>query len=509
MNKIGLYQWTKELARIRGKQVGFSNYEFLKRIYRDDSPHIVVMKGAQIGVSELLINTAIWFCETMGGNVLYVMPTQTAMNDFSQARVLPRLGYEETKKHVAKMSLQKIGRGHLYMRGSDSRNQIITVDADLLIRDELDWMTTEHIPMMEERLGASEFKWKRDVSTPTYPDFGIDKAFSASDQHRYLIKCEHCPKEQELDFWENIKYKLNGAGEVVEAKVVCAKCGRSLNRLAKGRWEAAYPSRDVRGYKINRLYSPLTTLDNLILASKKTSESEIQTFYNFTLGISYSPKGGKVGRDLILACRDPEYVMPAAHRGPTTMGVDVGRELNVRISSHEGGERRAVYIGTVKNFEDLDPLMVRFHVACGCVDALPETRKAKEFARRFEGKIRLVYFSTQEELLRLKDSDDGFAEAHCARTQLLDEVAAGFSHAVNILPRNVEEIEDYIKQVTANVRVIQQDAQGRDKAKWIASTPDHYFFAEAYDVLAEKVLYPEGVTGGVIIFPKFSSGRED
>lgn len=474
---IGLLEWVASYATIRGKPFGLKHYKFLEDIYMDESPRIVIMKAAQIGISELCVNTALWFCETKGGNVLYVMPTQSAMNDFSQARVLPRLGYEEPKKSVAKMGLQKIGQGHLYMRGSDSPRQVTIVDADLLIRDELDWMTAEHVPMMEERLGASEFKWIRDVSTPTHPDFGIHKKFLKTDQHRWMLKCPHCNKHQELDFWENLK----------GGKVVCVKCGKELDRTMVGEWVPEFPSRSLRGYKVSRLCSPLTTVDNLILASEATSESEIQTFHNFTLGIPRSPKGGKIGRDLILACRDSEYLMPEAHKGVTTMGVDVGAVLNVRISQHTAQGRRAVYIGIVKTFGDLRGLMKQFHVGLCCIDALPETRKAKEFAKAFEGKVKLVYFSSQEELVKLKDSDDGYAEVHCARTQLLDEVMAEFAEGRNILPRNVEEIEDYIKQVTAEVRVIQQDSQGRDKVKWIASSPDHYLFAEAYDVLAMKI----------------------
>ncbi|GAI39362.1 unnamed protein product [marine sediment metagenome] len=179
------------------------------------------------------------------------------------------------------------------------------------------------------------------------------------------------------------------------------------------------------------------------------------------------------------------------------MGVDVGSVLNVRISSYEGGQRRAVYIGIVQDFGDLRDLMLRFHVGLCCIDALPETRKAKEFAKAFEGKVKLVYFSSQEELLTLKKSDDGYAEAHCARTQLLDEVMAEFTGGRNILPRNVEEVEDYVKQVTAPVRIIRQDREGRDKATWIASSPDHYLFAEAYDVLASKLLEVYATTATV------------
>jgi hypothetical protein len=485
---VNLLEWVGAYGTIRGDPFSFKNYRFLRDIYKDESQRVVIIKPSQMGISELCINTALWFADTKAGNVLYCMPTQSQIDDFSQARVTPhfdnssylrsRLIAVEGEKAVDKVRLRKLGNSHIYFRGSDHLRQIISVDADMLIRDEVDFMVSEHLTPMEKRLGASQYKWIRDCSTPTYPDFGIHRMFLETDQRAYLLKCKACNHWQELDFFENVK----------DGKVVCVKCGKELNRLAEGEWVAQNPSADVHGYRLSRLNSPLTSIEELVKNSKKMSESDQQTFYNFDLGIVRSPKGGKLSRELILACRDMNYELPISSSEPCTMGVDVGNVLNVRISQHSESGRRAVHIGTVSSFSELGDLMLRYRVVTCCIDALPETRKAKEFADSFRGKVTLVYFAgdKQRELYVIKSSD-GYVEAHCSRTQLLDEVVAEINQARNILPRSIEDVQDYIKQLTAGVRVIQHDDQGKDKPTWISAGADHYLFAEAYDKLASLI----------------------
>lgn len=485
---MNLLEWVGCYSTIRGEPFSFQNYRFLRDIYKDESEHIVIIKPSQMGISELCINTSLWFADKKAGNVLYCMPTQSQIDDFSQARVTPhfdnspylrsRLVAVEGEKAVDKVRLRKLGHSHIYFRGSDHPRQIISVDADILIRDEVDFMVSDHLSTMEARLGASQYKWIRDVSTPTYPDFGIHKMFLDTDQRTYQLKCPGCNHWQELDFFENVR----------DDKVICIKCGKELNRLAEGEWIAQNPSAEVHGYKLSRLNSPLTSVKELMRNSKKMSESDQQKFYNFDLGIPRSPKGGKLSRELILACRDMEYDMPVFSEEPTTMGADVGGVINVRISQHTPQGRRAVFIGIVDSFEELASLMLRYRVAACCVDAMPETRKVKEFASKFEGKVMLVYFApeSQRELYTFKTSD-GYTEIFASRTQLLDELVNEINQTRNILPRGVEDINDYTKQMTAGVRVIEQDSQGRDKPRWVSSGADHYLFAEAYDLLAMRI----------------------
>ena len=67
----------------------------LHAIYQDDDPLLVIQKSAQVFASEFLVNTALWAADTKQGghgNALYVMPTQTQMDDFSQARFDKAIG---------------------------------------------------------------------------------------------------------------------------------------------------------------------------------------------------------------------------------------------------------------------------------------------------------------------------------------------------------------------------------------------------------------------------------
>ena len=58
----------------------------LQALYQDTHPFIVIQKAAQVFISEYLVNVALWTADTgQGGrgNALYVMPTQTLVDDFS------------------------------------------------------------------------------------------------------------------------------------------------------------------------------------------------------------------------------------------------------------------------------------------------------------------------------------------------------------------------------------------------------------------------------------------
>jgi hypothetical protein len=60
-------------------------------IYQDTHPFVVVQKPAQVGITELNLNLALWCASTNQGgrgNVLYLMPTQENADRLSQRRFL-------------------------------------------------------------------------------------------------------------------------------------------------------------------------------------------------------------------------------------------------------------------------------------------------------------------------------------------------------------------------------------------------------------------------------------
>ena len=193
----------------------------LRAIYDDRHPLVVIQKAAQVFASEYLVNTALWAADTgQGGrgNVLFVMPTQTQVNDFSQARIDRAIGDSAYLRErlmpvppgrpgPVRQNLKKVGSGYLYLRGSDSRRQLTSVDADVVLLDEYDLMAEGVLPLAQKRLASSRLGWLRVASTPRLPEAGINGLFLASDQRYYLLRCPACRTEQRLTWDANVDPK--------------------------------------------------------------------------------------------------------------------------------------------------------------------------------------------------------------------------------------------------------------------------------------------------------------
>ena len=152
----------------------------LQDVYLDDHPFLVIQKAAQVFCTEFLINTALWAADTRQGgrgNALYVMPTQTQVDDLSQARfdrAIAESAYLQQRLHPpppgkggpARMRLKRLGQGYFYFRGADNRRQLTSVDADIVLLDEFDLMAEGVLELAMKRLASSRLGWLRVASTP-------------------------------------------------------------------------------------------------------------------------------------------------------------------------------------------------------------------------------------------------------------------------------------------------------------------------------------------------------
>ncbi len=471
----------------------------LRAIYEDRHPIVVIQKAAQVFASEYLVNTALWAadtCQGKRGNVLFVMPTQTRVNDFSQARIDRAIGDSPYLRHrlmpspparpgPIRQSLKKIGPGYIYLRGSDSRRQLTSVDADVVLLDEYDLMADGVLALAQKRLASSRLGWMRVASTPRIPEAGINGLFLASDQRYYLLRCPACRTEQRLTWDTNVDLK--------RGLVVCRlqRCRKPLDLWAPGRWEAAAAGNDrVHGYHLNRLYSPLANVAQMILESEETSPIAQQEFQNSVLGETFVPPGGRLTLDVIDRCRR-DYVMPESSLADTYMGVDVGTRMHVVIRervSEEPLRTRAVFIGEVSASEELLALAARYRVRGAVIDALPEQRLAIEFAQHgsFDGRIA---FYSRHDPGHESGWENGVHVEKLNRTQALEELFHAFELGLAELPGDARRaggrfrdgVGEYYRQVMAVTRVLEQNAAGNWIAKYVDNgKPDHFAHAELY-----------------------------
>jgi hypothetical protein len=497
-NPDSLLEWCLAWRSFQGRPMRL--VPALQQLYEDRHPLVVIQKAAQVGISEFLINTALWVADTgQGGrgNALYVMPTQGQVDDFSQARFdkavveSPHLQSRlfpppPGRQGPARQRLKKVGAGYIYLRGADSRRQLTSVDADVVLLDEYDLMGEGVLDLAQKRLASSRLGWLRLVSTPRLPEAGINALFLQSDQRYYFLPCPHCHRRQRLEWHRNVDLK--------GARIVCRYCRKPLDLWAKGEWVPEKPGNDVRGYHISRLYSPRANLRAMIAASEYTTPSGLREFHNSDLGETFVPPGGRLSYGDLDACRG-DYEMLDGWEENTYMGVDVGTKLQVVVRQRLDEDRtRALFIGEVDSFEDLDGLMTRYHVDRCVVDALPEQRLAREFAKRWRSESWVALYDRHEGGHQW-DSDGGVSTVHINRIEALEEMFDRFHRGLAQLPRDARRLGGrvrdgagrYYGQMTALTRDLRQNSQGNWVARYLDhGKADHYAHAEAYCLLACK-----------------------
>jgi hypothetical protein len=496
--------WTEaHRPKIHGQD--FVLPEPLRHVYADRSREVVVTKAAQVMVSEWAISLAFWCADTRAGgrgNVLYVFPAIAQLGDFVRARidtaieespylaerVRPVRGLQPelaTAKSADNVGLKRIGNAFIYFRGSNAKAGLISVDADLVVYDEVDRLTEGTLSLGAERLGSSLLGWQRYLSTPTYPEIGIDALWLRSTRNRWMVVCPGCSHEQSLSFPENLRE---------DGAVICAACHAPLAHLGlPGRWIAERPDAELVGYHVSKFLSPRADMRKLartgyaILRREVTDATKVQEFWNQGLGVPHAPQGGQLSRAEIEACR-ADYSLGDWVPTGCTMGVDVGAKLHVRVNSERyGGTPRAAFIGSVHGFSDLDGLMRRFDVSRCVVDAEPEHHSARQFASRWPGRVWLCRYPNTSNWPHAEpavfDDDEQVVSAH--RTLTLDAAFARIRERRIELPREVMDVPEYAEQIMAPVRVIEKDARGNPIAKYVeGGKADHFAHAENYAMIA-------------------------
>lgn len=531
---LRLLEWTQRHRTLLApdKKVDFVRHAYLKDIYNCTARNMVIYKAGQMGASEYLVSYAFHAADERGATVLYVFPTDTHVSDFSSARIGPALEVSEylssivtsgagvvtsrgmRKRGADRVTLKRVRDRFVYLRGAkvnDGRApQLKAIDADVLIFDEVDEMDSRAPAIARKRLGHSLIAEERMVSTPTYHDRGIHAAWQGSDQREWFVRCEHCGERQPLTIhnvvteWDDLGRPVNWHGTLeypdpgltftereVYAWAACRRCGGKLNRLAEGEWVATYPDRSTEGYHLTKLFSPITPLIEIVENLDTVDETERKEAYNQDLGEPYTPRGGRLTDTVLDWCRR-DYGMGAVQGERTTMGVDVGSLLNVVIrgpASPETGERPLRFAGAVPEFGDLARLMREYNVRRMVIDALPETRKAREFQAAFgKGRVWLAYYTTQPTGTRKEsaiDLDWGEGVMNLDRTRTLDAMFAGFYEPeTRLLPANARDIRDYYAQLKAPVRVLETTARGDLVARYVEEGADHYAHAENYEQVA-------------------------
>lgn len=236
---------------------------------------VVIIKPSQIGASEAANCVLGYYMAHAPSPILMVRPDIEEAKRYSKQRIarmieasdaLRAVVVEPKSRDSGNTILDKeFEGGSLSLVGSNSPSGLASQPVRIVVGDEVDRWAEEagsegdQGDLARQRTNTYARRKLLWLSTPGETSTSkIEPMYLASDRRRYWVPCPFCKTEQVLEF-KQLKWP---DGKPREAYYECVSCARAIaerhkrEMLAAGRWIAEDPTSEVRGYKLNGLYSP-------------------------------------------------------------------------------------------------------------------------------------------------------------------------------------------------------------------------------------------------------------
>jgi len=478
----------------KNQPLKLDRHYYQKEIYKDNNPYITIKKSTQNGISEYLIIHAISKAIS-GSNVMYVLPTLEIRNRFVTNRFEKSILFTPTYQEILQgntdnRGIKSFGSGVINFIGSNAESMFTEFQADTVIIDELDQCNQNNLAMVSERQSASYKKSTIKISNPTIPDYGIDYEFNKTDKKIWKIKCDHCNKWVHMDFFNHVVEKVENDyilrdkdyewGMDRDIHVIC-DCGKPLDRYKKGVWDKQQVS-SISGYHMSKLFSGNVTIQEIVdrFNDGLVNNRKMERFYNGDLGLAFTSEGAKITESMLDECVG-DYNEYSESKDPCVIGIDVGTYFNVIIGKFLPDDKiQIIRITEIKEEERLFDLFNYYNIISGVIDGLPETRLSRKLSANQKGVFISFYGGKMDSISvnRKTVTSD--------RTASLDGVKEAILKKTILLPKNARSIEGFYSQLTASVRVWNED---REEYTWTeGNNPDHFHHALNYLLMARKLL---------------------
>lgn len=276
---------------------------------------VVLMKGAQVGGTELGLNWVGYAIHHAPGPMMIVWPTTEMAQRNSKHRIDPLIEESPVLKDIIApprsrdsgntVLMKEFRGGVLVMTGANSAVGLRSMPVRYLFLDEVDAYPLDvdgegdAIHLAEARTRTFARRKILLVSTPTiYGASIIEREYEASDQRRYFVPCPHCGHRQWLRF-ERLRWER---GQPETAAYLCDECEAPIaehhkpRMLELGEWRAQ-GSGTSAGFHLSSLYSPWRKWREIAASWEKAALSEsksvatIKAFKNSELGEAWVEEG--------------------------------------------------------------------------------------------------------------------------------------------------------------------------------------------------------------------------
>lgn len=284
---------------------------------RNPAREIIVMKGAQLGLSEVGNNFMGYVIDAVPGPMLCVQPTVELAKNYSKMRIdtlidaserLQGKVSEAKSRDSSNTILTKMFKGGIIVvTGGNSAAGLRSMPVRFLFLDEIDSYKSNvggegsAVKLAEARTGTYQNSKKiYKISTPTIEGrSNIQAEYAKSSMEKYHIPCPNCGEYQTLE-WEGIRYNPDKIDQTVHYE--CKHCKGKIYEYQKtifleaGKWIADNPEEIfVRGFHISSLYSPVGWYSWAQAAKEwelaRDDVDEMRTFVNTKLGLTFREAG--------------------------------------------------------------------------------------------------------------------------------------------------------------------------------------------------------------------------
>lgn len=549
----------RSLPRVSSAEQGpwrTSRFPFLKEIMGELSPNsprqkVAVMKGAQLGFTEVAINWMFYTVDHSQAPFLYVSKTLDMVETFSKQRFQPsmeacprvkkKISPEKSRDSGNTMRKKNFPGGIIIFGGANSAASLRSMPIERLVLDEEDSYELD----IEGEGSPSDIAIRRTanfprrkilhISTPAIKELSkIEPLYEEGDQRKYYVPCPFCGHEQVL-IWKNIKYTLDdddsSSPQVINVHYECEHCQQAIperyktQMLEKGHWIAKFPGREMASFHISSLYSPLgfyswkDAVRDWVTAQRNFDRALLKVFINTVLGETWTETNRSIEGTGLHARRE-HYTFPCPEGVLVlTAGADVQEDrIEVEVLGHGVAQENwsieyAVFRGDTECsfvWEQLDQFLLKtwehpsglhLNVACAGIDSGYRARVVYNFCvtREFRRIFPVKGFNGFGKGLisrPKKRNEDGvylfdiFVDEMKSKIYsqlMLDKPGPGYCH----FPRRDEYDQEYFRMLTAE-QLLPKMYQGRKTLQW--SCPqgrrNEALDARAYAIGALNILNP-------------------
>jgi hypothetical protein len=522
-----LAPWIEKYTYLDGRRFSFKDHEFQKPIIEDTAKTSIVIKCAQVGLSEILYRYAVAACITQDDfTVIYTFPSATDAETNNRTRIDPMIeGSPEVLRMVNpnmnNSTVKQFGRNSfLFFKGTFSSTAGISTPANCLVHDEYDKSDITTTSVYVSRLQHKPHKIRKIFSTPTTEGYGVSKEAETANRYKHLAKCNHCSHVFLPDYYNHVVVPGwdSSLEEITrdnlhrtswrDAYLACPSCGKDPDlHYSRLEFVCENPS---EAHDANAWYVSPFSAPNIIsvpyLVQSSTKYKRISEFKNQALGLTAE----EANESITLADLDKNLQTSLMSSDLHVMGADMGLTCHIcigRVAS--SGEILLVHREKVHytQFEVRSrELAAEYRVFMAVMDSQPYTDLVTRVSRARPNWWGAIFVTSKNpSAFTLQEDEEDVQEGKMAmrlvkvnRNVALDELLGVIKEGKLVIQRQ-DDHDEFKAHMMSLKRIQKFTKEGELVYVWekTGDENDHYHFALLYMKLACDMRGTAGGTGAV------------